>query len=252
MTNLTPSSKTRCIIVTGASSGIGKAICSKLLSLGHQVIGIARDINNESHNDKHNFTPHAVDLSKLDLLPDQFRSLSQQHEAVDAIICCAGRGQFGGLEEFSYDQIMSLVSLNFVSQAYICKAFLPALKALEHSNIIFIGSEAALSGSRKGAIYCATKFALRGFAQSLRDECSQGGVHVSIINPGASKTPFFDNLNFVHGSESCQYIETADIVDAVTLILNMRPGTVVEEINLSPLKKVIKSKYPPKNQQPNG
>ena len=240
----TPYSPTpsRCVVVTGASSGIGHAICSELLSLGHEVIGIARNLEKELFNNKQNFFPYAVDLSNLDDLPKQLGLINQQHQSIDTIVCCAGRGQFGGLEEFSYDQIRSLVDLNFVSQAYISKAFLPAMKTLEHSNIIFIGSEAALSGNRKGAIYCATKFALRGFAQSLRDECSQRGVHVSIINPSSTKTPFFDNLNFSHDPESCHYIETKEIADAVVLILNMRPGTVVEEINLSPLKRVIKSK----------
>ena len=236
--------RSRCILVTRASSGIGQAICSELLSLGHKVIGIARNAVKGPLNNNQNFFPCAIDLANLGNLPDELAVISKQHTTIDTIVCCAGRGQFGGLEEFSYDQIKSLVDLNFISQAYVSKAFLPTLKTQKHSNIIFIGSEAALSGSRKGAIYCATKFALRGFAQSLRDECSQSGVHISIINPGATKTPFFDKLNFSHGPESCHSIETKEIADAVVLILTMRPGTVVEEINLSPLKKVIKSKPP--------
>jgi len=236
------SPRPRCIVVTGASSGIGSAICSELLSLGHQIIGIARQAKKDLHNQQRNYVPYDIDLSQLDELPEKLSILSQQHKTIDALICCAGRGQFGGLEEFSYDQIKSLVNLNFISQAYISKALLPSMKVRDHSNIIFIGSEAALSGSRKGAVYCATKFALRGFAQSLRDECSQSGVHVSIINPGATKTPFFENLNFCHGPEPSHYIETKEITDTIIFILNMRAGTVAEEINLSPLKRVIKSK----------
>jgi len=236
----------RCIVVTGASSGIGSAICSELLPLGHQVIGIAREAKQEFVNNQKHYFPHDIDLSQLDELPEKLSIIRQQHPSIDTLICCAGRGQFGGLEEFSYDQIKSLVNLNFVSQAYISKALLPAMKIREHSNIIFIGSEAALSGSRKGAIYCATKFALRGFAQSLRDECSQSGVHVSIINPGPTKTPFFEHLNFSHGPEPTHYIEAKEIADAIIFILNMRAGTVAEEINLSPLKRVIKSKSPGK------
>ena len=65
------------------------------------------------------------------------------------------------------------------------------MKKIGKGDVIFIGSEAALNGSRKGTIYCASKFALRGFAQALRDECSKSSIRVTIINPGMVKTGFF-------------------------------------------------------------
>jgi len=231
----------RTLLVTGASSGIGQAICKQLISEGHQIIGLARNISKSTFADS-SFHAISMELSDIELLPDQFKKIRKEFPAIDGLICCAGRGQFGSLEEFSYAQIRSLMDLNFLSQVYIIKAFLPAIKRIGHGDIIIIGSEAALSGGRKGAIYCASKFALRGFAQALREECARNGIRVTIINPGMVKTGFFNELDFAPGDSEENYILPEDIADAASLVINTRYGTVYDEINLSPQKKVIQPK----------
>ena len=75
-----------------------------------------------------------------------------------------------------------------------CSLLHPKLKRNGNSRVIYMGSEAALRGAKRGSLYCAAKFGLRGFAQSLRQECASSGVHVSIINPGMVNTPWFDRL----------------------------------------------------------
>jgi len=119
---------------------------------------------------------------------------------------------------------------------------LPALKRKPHSDLIFIGSEAALKGSRKGALYCASKFAVRGFTQALREECAKSNVRVCLINPGMVKTPFFDDLTFEPGDDDSQFILAEDVAEAVCYVLTSRPQIVIDEINLSPLNKVVKFK----------
>ena len=95
-------------------------------------------------------------------------------------------------------------------------------------------------GSKQGSLYCASKFGLRGFCQSIRDESRDKNVSVSLINPGMARTAFFDGLTFSPGDEPENAIEPEDIADLVITILGMRQGTVIDEINLSPLKKVLK------------
>lgn len=237
----------RTVLITGASSGIGKAISLALLQEGHEVIGLARDFSQFS-NESALFHPVTIDFSKLDTLPDKLQEINRRFPSVDALVCCAGRGQFGSLENFSYGQIEQLMALNFTSQAFTARAIVPGLKQKEQSNIIFIGSEAALTGSRKGTIYCASKFALRGFAQALRDESARSGLSVSIINPGMVKTDFFSELDFEPGEGASNYLIPEDIAEAVLLILSSRAGTVIDEINLNPLNKVIQFKnHKPKN-----
>jgi len=231
----------RHILVTGASSGIGEAISKRLTDAGHQVTGLARDFGKCSLHTAR-FHPVSMDFTRIDSLPDQLKTLQKQLPHINAVVCCAGRGQFGSLEEFSYEQIRSLIELNFLSQAYVVRTFLPGMKQAGSGDILMIGSEAALSGGRKGAIYCASKFALRGFVQALRDECSSNGIRTTIINPGMVKTDFFTDLAFAPGDSEANYILPEDIADIAEMVLNSRSGTVYDEINLSPQKKVIRRK----------
>ena len=101
------------------------------------------------------------------------------------------------------------------------------------------GSESALSGGQKGVVYSATKFALRGAAQALREECSSSGVRIGIINPGMVDTDFFSDLNFRPGSRSDNHLIADDVARAVLLMLHARQGAAIDEINLSPQKHVI-------------
>jgi 3-hydroxy acid dehydrogenase/malonic semialdehyde reductase len=231
----------RTILVTGASSGIGRAIARNLLQQGHHVIGLSRD-RSKFIRQMDDFSPVQLDLSRLDELPQKIRELELAFPEIDAVIFCAGRGQFGSVEEFSYTQIESLMTINFTSQAFLVRALLPALKRKSHCDLIFIGSEAALKGSRKGAMYCAAKFAVRGFTQALREECGKSNVRVCLINPGMVKTAFFEQLSFEPGDDQSNFIEPEDVAEAVSYVLNSRAQIVIDEINLSPLNKVVKFK----------
>jgi len=231
----------RTVLVTGASSGIGRAIARNLLQQGHQVVGVSRN-SARFTRDVPGFTPVQMDLSQIHALPQQLHDLEQQFPELDAVVFSAGRGQFGSLEQFSYRQIEALMTLNFTSQVFLTRALLPALKRKARGDLIFIGSEAALKGSRKGAVYCASKFAVRGFTQALREECSKSNVRVCLINPGMVKTPFFDELAFEPGDNAGHYLLPEDVAEAVSYVLNSRAQMVIDEINLNPLNKVVKFK----------
>lgn len=234
-------SDNRTILVTGASRGIGNAISHKLLGETCRVIGIGRNFDPGS-NTGGDFTPISMDLSKVNELPDQFSVLRHNNPEIDAIICSAGYGRFGSLEEFSPRQIQQMIDLNLTSQILLIREFLPSFKAKGYGDIILMGSEAALSGGKRGAVYSATKFALRGLAQSLREECSGSGVRVGIINPGMVDTGFFAHLSFRPGADEDAHLTADDVAQAVWLMLSARKGAAIDEINLSPQKKVIEFK----------
>ena len=122
------------------------------------------------------------------------------------------------------------------------RALVPVMKKQKKGKIIFLGSQSALQGGQQGSVYSATKFGLRGFAQALREECAKSRLHVSIVNPGMVRTKFFDKLSFSPGDDPTNAIEPEDVAEVVLSILKMREGTVIDEINLSPLNKVIKFK----------
>jgi len=231
----------RTVLVTGASSGIGRAIAQNLLQQGHAVIGVSRDCR-KFIRQMDNFSSAQLDLSDLKELPQKIRQLQQKFPEIDAVVFSAGMGRFGSMEEFSYPQIEALMTINFTSQVFLTKALLPVLKRKANSDLIFIGSEAALKGTRKGAVYCASKFALRGFTQALREECGNSHVRVCLINPGMVKTPFFEQLNFEPGDHESNTILPEDVAEAVSYVLDSRTQIVIDEINLSPLNKVVKFK----------
>ena len=228
----------RTALVTGASRGIGEAICKYLLDRGCHVIGIARSFSSQTLS-LSNFTPVELDLARTGSLESALKTLRKEHPAIDAVICNAGQGRFGALEQFSQAQIEQLINLNLTSQILVARAFLPQLKARGEGDLVFMGSEAALSGGKKGAVYCATKFALRGLAQSLREECAASGVRVGIINPGMVMSDFFNELDFAPGGEEQNHLKPQDVAEAVWLMLSARQGAVIEEINLSPQKRVV-------------
>ncbi|MGZ8226679.1 MAG: SDR family oxidoreductase [Methylococcaceae bacterium] len=231
----------RTVLVTGASSGIGRAIAINLLQQGHHVIGVSRDCQKFTRP-MDSFSPVQLDLNRLNELPQQLRELEQRFPDISAVVFSAGKGLFGSIEQFSYAQIEDLMTVNFTSQVFLTRALLPALKRKAHSDLIFIGSEAALKGSRKGAVYCASKFALRGFTQALREECSKSNVRVCLINPGMVKTAFFDELSFEPGDDESNWILPEDVAEAVSYVLNSRNRIVIDEINLNPLNRVVKFK----------
>ena len=229
-------------LVTGASSGIGHAIGSALLKEDKQLIALGRHIKDTYGKFDSDIRRVEVDFSKLPELVSVLQQLKTDTKQLDGIISCAGYGQFGGLEQFSYDQIEDLINVNFVAHAHICKTFLPLFKSQGHGDIIFIASDAALKGTRQGSVYCASKFALRGFAQALRDECARAGIRVTLINPGMADTPFYDNLHFSPGDAPENTIALDELAKTVLHVLASDTGSVYEEITITPLNKVIKKK----------
>jgi 3-hydroxy acid dehydrogenase/malonic semialdehyde reductase len=233
--------KPRTVLVTGASSGIGRAIARQLVTEGHQVIGVSRDIRQfvTAHP---RFQAVELDLSQLATLPNKIKQLQREWPNLNAAIFAAGYGQFGSLENFSYAQMEKLLTVNFTSVAFLTRALLPKLKQQARADLIFIGSEAALQGKRKGSLYCASKFALRGFSQALRDECANSVVRVGLVNPGMVQTPFFDALDFAPGALPAQHLTADEVAEAVSFLLNRSGNGVIDEINLSPLQHVVQFK----------
>ena len=225
-------------IVTGSSSGIGKEITSLLLKSGANVIGLARD-HKKFKPDLDGYFPISVDLSDFEKTERIIPQVLHQHSEVDVLICNAGCGDFRTLENFSAKQISDFLNLNLISHIMLCRHLVSFMKAKGSGDIIIMGSEASIVGKKKASLYSAAKFGLRGFAQSIRDECGNSGVRVCLINPGFVRTPFFKSLNFEPGKDENNAIEPGDIAKIVCDIIETRKGTLIDEINVSPASKSI-------------
>jgi len=229
--------KAKTALITGASSGIGMATARLLLAQGYRIIGISRR-GQVAEFEADNFYPVALDLARLEQLESQVNELIKT-ETIDCFIHAAGQGHFGSIEQFSVTQIETSIRVNLTSAMVICRSLLPALRRQRRGRIICIGSESALQAGKKGALYCAAKYGMRGFCQSLREDCSSDGIQVSLVNPGMVRSPFFDQLSFEPGPAAENAIETADVAEIIWQILRSSPDIVIDEVNLSPRIKSI-------------
>ena len=231
--------KERKVLVTGSSDGIGRSITLSLLKSGAKVIGLARD-HSKFNPETKNYIKYKTDFSNEEILLNTIAKIIKEHKDLDCLVSNAGFGKFGNLETFSAKEINDFIFTNLTSHMILTNKILPHLKKIRKGNIIFIGSESALKGGKNGSLYSAAKFGLRGFSQSIREESCSKNIHVSLINPGMVRTSFFNNLDFMPGEDKSNAIEPDDIGKIIIDILSTRNGSVIEEINLSPLKKVIK------------
>lgn len=233
----------RTVLVTGASSGIGAATARRLLGLGARVVGLSRRPERLAlaEEEAERFEGLALDLSQLDALPEALeRAARRGGWQLDGAVLAAGAGRFGSLEELSYRQIRELIDLDLTAQIFCARWLLPRLKRAGRGDVVLIGSEAGLSGGRRGAVYAAAKTGLQGLARGLRLETAKSGVRVTVINPGMVETPFFEGQPFAPGENDDEHLIADDVAAAVELALTARGGAVFDEIDLSPQKTVLR------------
>jgi len=226
-------------LITGASSGIGLSLAELLIENGCDVTGLARDFSATKHS---GIREECLDLSNIDQLAAKLTQTESLNRAFDVLVLNAGYGQFGGIEQFSHQQIRQLVDTNLVSNLFLIKHFLPKMKVQGQGDIVIVGSESALQGAKAGTVYCATKFALRGLAQSLRCDCSTSNIRVILINPGPVESDFFEDLAFQPQDGAEFVIEPAHIADVIFNALSQPRNVVCDEINVQPMKRSFKKK----------
>lgn len=226
------------VVVTGASSGIGKEIVKRLLKSGYSVVGISRGVKYEDFNDE-NFTPLQADLSDGASTILTCKTLAK--EDIHILINCAGFGRFEPHEELSAKTITDMVCLNLTAPMLLTNAMLRSLKKND-GYLININSIEALRASKFAAVYSATKAGLKAFGDSLFEESRKSSLSVTNINPDMTESNFYDGLRFQTSDKEDEKLLCSDIADAVEHILNMRKGAVVSEYTIRSLRFGIKKK----------
>ena len=225
-------------VVTGASSGIGKAISFKLLALGYAVIGVSRSIN-EIYLTYEDFSSIQADLSNEQETLQVCKKLKDQD--VHVLIHCAGFGRFEPHEELHPQTITKMTFLNLTSPMLLTNALLRTLKK-NGGYLININSIEALKASKFAGVYSATKAGLKAFGDALFEESRKSDLSVTNINPDMTQSSFYDALRFETSEKEDERLVASDIADAVEHILTMRKGAVVSEYTLRSLKFGISKK----------
>ena len=226
------------VVVTGASSGIGKAITDRLLKLSYEVIGVSRSVTSEHFNHK-NFTPLQADLSNEKETLSTCRALKD--EDIFMLINCAGFGRFEPHEELSATTITDMVYLNLTAPMLLTNALLRDLKK-NNGYLVNINSIEAIKTSKFAGVYSATKAGLKAFGDSLFEETRKSGLSVTNINPDMTQSNFYDDLRFDVSTKDDEKLFVQDIANIIEHILSMRKGAVVSEYTVRSLNFGISKK----------
>jgi len=175
-------------LVTGASSGIGKATAIALAAAGFQVIGTGRDTARLT-------APAGVTYLDLDVTSDAsvasaVQQVIDRFGRIDVLVNNAGVGATGAAEEFSIAQAQGVFDINVYGVIRMTKAVLPHMRAQGRGRIINVSSLSGFVPSPFMALYVSTKHAVEGYSQSLDHEVREHGVRVLLVEPGPINTPF--------------------------------------------------------------
>ena len=182
-------------VVTGAASGIGRALAVHLAKEGIAGIAIS-DVNETGLAETAKLagsvgvavSTHIVDVGDLDQMQRFAADVTAVHGRVTHLINNAGVGLFGTFEHISIEDMRWLMGINFWGVVHGCKVFLPTLLAQSEAHIVNISSVFGFIAPEEQTAYCASKFAVRGFTESLRHEYAGTNLHVSSVHPGGVLT----------------------------------------------------------------
>ncbi|MDX2037649.1 MAG: SDR family NAD(P)-dependent oxidoreductase [Isosphaeraceae bacterium] len=194
--------RSRCL-VTGASSGLGRALAIALAAEGADLVLTARnrgrldDVAARIRSDFPNAPEPQVVVADLTDEADRLRlvdAVQDRRPALDLLVNSAGVGANGPFETHDPSVLRRIFDLNVVALAELCRLCLPMLARGASPTILNLGSIVARRGLPGRAAYSASKFAVAGFSESIRAEWAKYGIHVLLVNPGFTATEFEANL----------------------------------------------------------
>jgi NAD(P)-dependent dehydrogenase (short-subunit alcohol dehydrogenase family) len=179
------------VLVTGVSSGIGRAVADAFAAKGFEVFGTSR-------NPRTTQPVAGVELVQLDVTDDAsvaaaVSTVVQRAGRIDIVVNNAGAGVFGAAEETSIAQAQQLFDTNFFGLVRLTREVLPYLRAQRSGRIINIGSVLGFLPSPYGSLYAASKHAVEGYSESVDHETREFGVRVAVVEPGYTSTSFEAN-----------------------------------------------------------
>ncbi len=227
----------RAAIVTGASRGIGRAI-ALALAREEMTVGllarsrpalerVAREI--EARGGRAIVLP--ADVTRWEDVQRAFARFWEDVQRLDVLINNAGIGVFQSVEDMPIEAFDAVIRTNLYGVFYCCKLAIPLMRRTGGGDIIHIGSLAGRNPFAGGAAYCASKFALRGFSESLMLEVRYDHIRVSIIAPGSVNTEFAGNTP-AHAWK----LQPEDVARMVVELIRSRREALASYIEMRPLQ----------------
>lgn len=190
------------VVITGASSGIGEQSAEEFAKLHANVILVSRNevqlqkIAARLSKYQIKTLVYACDVSDKDQVDTMGKIVIEKFGTIDVLVNNAGFGIYNTVENTTIDELESQMSTNFLGTMYCTKTFLPQLLKQGSGHIVNVASVAGSIGIPRMAAYCASKFAMLGFSESLFHELKGTGVGVTVVSPIMVRTNFFKHESF--------------------------------------------------------
>jgi 3-oxoacyl-[acyl-carrier protein] reductase len=218
------------IIVTGASRGLGRAICDRLLTQGHEVLGLARNVDGLP------FTARSCDVVDYTGLQRLARDLRKQRIKVTGLINVAGVAAMNLAVMTPQSTTERVIAINLLGTIYCCQNFAPLLMRAGEGSIINFSTIAVALGLKGESVYVASKAGVEGFSRAFAREMADFGVRVNCVAPGPIDTALLrgitgDQIGRIVAQQILQKQFTPDAVcDIVELMLDPRSKALSGEV----------------------
>ena len=190
------------VVITGASSGIGKETAIEFAKLGARLVLVARGKEKLEELEKSlvKFNTEVLvcpcDVSNKEHVKQMTSKVLDKFGKIDILVNNAGFAIYGNVSELSIEQIESQMQTNYLGMVYCTKHFLPIMNKHNSGHIVNVASVAASFGLPGIAPYCASKFAMLGFSEGLKHELKNTGIGITVVSPIMVRTNFFDHESF--------------------------------------------------------
>ncbi len=206
-------------MVTGATSGIGRACALAFAADGATVVGTGRDQERLHALSEHIDLALTLDVTQAEEVGIACQAVLDRHGRVDVLVNNAGIGLFEGWEDTGVADIERVMDVNLFGVVRVTRELLPGMIERGAGAVVNIASVAGKRGYANHTAYCASKHALIGWGEALRCDLAGSGVDVVVVCPPAVRTPFFENAGYLTFDEDHPHLEpmTAEQVAAETL-----------------------------------
>ncbi len=190
------------IVITGASSGIGRQAALDFVNEDaiarseSKLLELKRTLQVVNEPERTDIVAYPCDISNREDVLRMGTQILEKFGHIDLLINNAGFGEFGKVENQSIEQIEAVMKTNYFGMVYCTKVFLQSMLSRHSGHIVNVASLAASFGVPGLAGYCASKYAMLGFSESLNYELYGTGVRVTVVSPIGVKTNFFNNQSF--------------------------------------------------------
>lgn len=219
------------IVITGAGTGLGKELALLYAEKGYAVILLGRrespllSVQQEIEANNGTAFVYPLDIRRYDEVSETAKTILKKHR-VTCLVNNAGIGYFGPLSSLSHEQIADMIATNINGTIYMTKAFLPYFRLLPKAKIINIISTAGLRGKVNESVYVATKFAIRGFSESLVKELDQTNISVTAVYMGGMDTPFWEGSD--HIQDRARLRSPRQVAEQIVAQENGQPEIIIE------------------------